>query len=389
MRYAPAHPDQLSDLGQLIADCFNTTPESSQGWIERSGLEHWRVLAELPESTPQAALLRIPMAQWFAGKAVAMTGLAGVAVSSFARGKGVGQQLMRRTLEEMREEGTALSALYGSTTSFYRRCGYERAGSRWMAEVNLKELQFRGGPLEVRPLSESSESEVETLRAREVRQSGSLVRGPYLWNRVRRPRGKAAEGYGFYEGGILRGYTYVVREPQGFRDHVMEATDVVLTTPESVATFLGLLTGQRPFFKTARWPSPPGSALLLALTEPWQYRLQMEEHWLLRIVHLEAALSSRGYPPEVREELTLEIVDPWLAANSGPWRLSIEHGQGYVSRASSAEVCLPIGTLAPLFSGFVGARELWLTGQLQASPENLQKLERMFVAPAPELHDFF
>jgi predicted acetyltransferase len=123
--YAPLPPAEIAWMAQLVADSFNMPEDKCELWIRRSGLENWRALKD---QTLLGGLMRIPMAQWFGGRQVSMTGLAGVAVAATGRGQRIGQRLMRESLSEMHAEGTAVSALYGSTTSFYRRCGYERAG---------------------------------------------------------------------------------------------------------------------------------------------------------------------------------------------------------------------------------------------------------------------
>ena len=387
--FSALKPNQVPEMARLEHDAFNMPEEACIGWIERTGVENWRGLWD-DKSELQGGLIRIPMGQWFGGKVVSMTGLAGVAVSTLGRGRGVGQALMRGTLEEMRAEGTGLSALYGSTTSFYRRCGYERSGSRYTVEVPLRELTCRGGPLDVRPLQEGDHAQVERLQADHVQGHGCLKRGPYLWQRVRGPRGMTAKGFGFFRGETLEGYTYLVKEPgQGFQDNTVEASDLVLTSADAVSTFLGLLAGHRAFFTTARWPSPPCSPLLMKMKEPWSYRVSLDEHWLLRIVHLPNALTQRGYPTETEQELHLYLEDPWFPENSGAWLLRVAGGVGELERGGRGEFCLGIGAFASLYSGFASPRDLALSDQLQASDASQRAAHQIFAGTAPELVDFF
>lgn len=386
-QYLSPSPDELHPLTTLISESFGMPEDKCELWITRSGLENWRVL-KVPGL--QAGLMRIPMAQWFGGRAVTMTGLAGVAVSTAGRGQKLGQRLMRETLAEMREEGTALSALYGSTTSFYRRVGYERAGSRFLAEVPVRELPSRGGPLEVRNLTPDDHPQVEAFQARHVQQHGALVRGPYLWLRVRGPRGMTAQGYGFFRADALEGYAYLIRNPGAtMQTNCLEATDVVLTTPDAVSTFLGLLAGHRALYTSARWPSPPGSALLLSIADPWQLKLSLEEHWLLRIVNLPAALGQRGFPPHVRQELHLRVSDPLFADNGGDWVLRVSDGRAEVERGGEGHLNLDIGALASLYSGFLDAHQLYLAGRASGPAHALETASTVFGGWTPQLADFF
>lgn len=359
------------------------------GWLERTGLEQWRVLLD-EQDAPRGGLLRIPMGQRFGDRVVSMTGLAGVAVSLAGRGQGLGQTLMRGALSEMRDEGTALSALYGSTTSFYRRCGYQRAGARYMMEVPLRELPGRSGPLQVRELSEADFSQVEALYAQHVTGQGCLQRGPYLWQRVRGPRGMTAKGFGFYRGDRLEGYTYLLTAlGQGLEDNVVEASDLCLATSDAVTTFLGLVAGHRAMYKLARWPSAACSPLMFFLEEPWSYQLRLHEHWMLRIVHLEAALTQRGYREDLREELHLRVDDPWFVSNSGDWVLQVEHGQADLRPGGRGELAVGIGALASLYSGFASPQALHCAGLLTAPEEAQRAAWRIFGGQTPELADFF
>lgn len=375
-------------MAEVVADSFNIPSQRCELWVERSGLEHWRCLKD-DNGAILAGLLRIPMAQRFGGQPVSMTGLAGVAVSALGRGRRLGQTLMKETLQEMRREGTALSALYGSTTSFYRKCGYERAGARMMAEIPLRELPSRGGDLEVRPLSEKDHSDIEALQAAHVQEHGSLVRGPYLWTRVRGPRGVEAQGYGFYRNGVLEGYTYLVKELRSLQDNTLEASDLVLTTAEALSSFLGLLAGHRALFTKFRWPSFPDSPILLAMPEPWQIQMTLEEHWLLRIVSLPEALTRRGYPAHLQSELHLDIDDPWFPENSGRWVVAVSGGQASIEPGGNGALQLDIGTLASLYSGFLSAEKLALAGRAHGTKESLATASRIFGGQAPQLLDFF
>lgn len=387
--FSPLQMSQIDKMAALESDAFGMPLDRCEQWITRTGIENWRALSD-GQGEICGGLIRIPMAQWYGGRAVSMTGLAGVAVSSFARGKGVGQALMRGALDEMHSEGCALSALYGSTTSFYRRCGYERAGARYMIEVPIRELPGRSGPLQVRPLTDSDHHEVEALQAQHVQGQACLLRGPYLWQRVRGPRGMTAKGYGFYRGSTLEGYTYLVSSAgQGFTDGTLEASDLCLTSADAVATFLGLLAGHRAFFTTARWPSAACSPLLFLLDEPWSYQMTLNEHWMLRLVHLQKALEGRGYSPHLQGELHLSVDDPWFPQNHGEWVLEVSGGEAHLRRGGRGDLSVDIGSLAALYSGFASAQELYLAGRLRAEGEAITLATALFGGPAPELVDFF
>jgi predicted N-acetyltransferase YhbS len=66
----------------------------------------------------------IPMRQNLRGVVLPMAGVAGVATHPLARRRGHVRALLHRLLDEMHDEGYALSALYPFRASFYERFGY-------------------------------------------------------------------------------------------------------------------------------------------------------------------------------------------------------------------------------------------------------------------------
>jgi len=79
--------------------------------------------------------------QFFGGRVVPMGGVASVAVDPYARGKGVASGLLDASLEAMRADGQAVSALFTTVPALYRGRGWERAGVVERAEVPIDALR--------------------------------------------------------------------------------------------------------------------------------------------------------------------------------------------------------------------------------------------------------
>ena len=88
MNYLPLAEIHLEPLISILTESFNQPPGKARPWVEASGRENWRVVVD---EEPVAGAMLIPMGQWFGGRVVGMTGLAGVVVSARARGRGVGK----------------------------------------------------------------------------------------------------------------------------------------------------------------------------------------------------------------------------------------------------------------------------------------------------------
>ncbi|MFF5054148.1 enhanced intracellular survival protein Eis [Micromonospora sp. NPDC000663] len=81
-------------------------------------------LAVQEDGETLAAVSAIPMRQNLRGTVLPMAGVAGVATHPLARRQGHVRTLLHRLLDEMRDEGHPLSALYPFRPSFYARFGY-------------------------------------------------------------------------------------------------------------------------------------------------------------------------------------------------------------------------------------------------------------------------
>lgn len=385
-QYGPLSADLQPALATIVAESFNFDPETSKKWMFETGLENWRAVHQ--GGTVMAGLMQVPMGQWFGGREVSMTGIAGVVVSPKARGRGVGQKLIRDSLRELRDKGVGLSALYASTTSFYRRNGYELGGPAYYFTLKLKEIEHRSGGLEIRDLQGPEFAEAELLQDRCVRQHGALKRGPYLRHRVRRPKGEDTQAVGFFGESGLEGYLFYRRASSSQGANSLHLSDLVLSTPAARETFLGYLAGHRAVFDTAEWQAAESMPFLADLPEKWNFDLSLMEYWMLRVVDLKAALESRGYPPGVHARLSFELQDSVLTENRGVWELEVAEGRGRLNRTRQAGLSLDAGALASLYTGFLNASQLQIAGRLEGSVEALTTASLIF-AGKPVLCDFF
>jgi predicted acetyltransferase len=67
--------------------------------------------------------------QWFGGRVVPTSGVAGVAVIPEARSSGLGRVVLTKLLQEARARGAAISTLFPSTPFPYRALGWEEVGA--------------------------------------------------------------------------------------------------------------------------------------------------------------------------------------------------------------------------------------------------------------------
>lgn len=408
-------PDAERELAQyaraLSLAFIGRAPDAYREWVTKgAGLANTRVARD-ERGDIMGGLILVPMGQWFGGRSVPMTGVAGVAVAPEARGQGAALALMRASVREIHTSGVPLSTLYPALQELYRLVGYEQAGSRFETTVPTRLINVRGRVpgYRIRALRPDDEPAVRALHASLARRhDGHLDRGEYVWARVKDFRGTKAEGLAVEnDRGALEGYVYFSQKSldHPVLRHAMNLHDLAAATPRAGSHLLGFFAAHRSMTETVGWHGPHTGAMHALLPEQ-VYTVRLHEHWMTRVVDAPAAFAARGYPAGVSAALTLDIADDLIPENAGRWRLRIADGKGSLRRATpesardpdhgagpnpGASVTVSARGLAPLFTGFQSPRTLRLAGMLEGPDEAMDLLESALrPSPAgPSMIDFF
>jgi predicted acetyltransferase len=392
---APRDRHDVHAFADVAARAFDLPADDARAWLDRAGIGHARLLRA--GDTVVAGLLRIPMGQWFGGRAVPMTGVAAVAVPAEHRGRGAARRLMAAALAEMRDEETALSTLYPATTTLYRRGGYEIAGGRYAVTVSAAALRGVPAPPDtaLRPVGPEDEEIVSALAREEAAtMPGHLDRGPYAWRRIREPRTGTARGYLVEADGRAEGYAWLTQRGAGLPSssaYDVVVTDLAARTPRAARRLLALLGAHAGIARDVVLHLPPAHPLLLLLPERDE-RVRLLDPWMLRVVHVPAALTARGYPAGARGALVLDVEDEVLPANGGRHGLEVADGRGRAGAARPDEgpaLRLHVRGLAALYSGHVSPDALAVAGLAEGPPEALALAAALFAGPAPSMPDMF
>jgi predicted acetyltransferase len=396
--YGALEPRDLEAVLELQAEAFAVSKDDVPAWLARAGHDNVRVLRA--GGVPVASLILAPMAHLLEGRAVPCVGIAGVGVALHARGSGAGRELMTRCVRELHGHGVAMSSLFPATQALYRKVGYERAGK--LVEISLERDALTDLPraegIEVRPLRRSAQPEIEELLARmSTSESGALVRGPYLWNRLwNRPR-TPARAFGFYRGSELTAHLFMVQEPDPEEApmHAVRVLDLAFDSQDGALALLRFLHAQRSLATRFVLRGGPALRLLHLLAEPrWEERSVLD--WMVRMTNVERALEARGWAPGAAGEIVLEVHDDVLDHDqSGHYALTVEGGRGRVRKIPAHESVLPsvaldVRALATLFTGHLTAAELAHLGLLRPqSPDTLRLLGELFRTGRPWVNEMF
>jgi len=374
---------------RTIVHAFATTAEGTQEWLRSMGHEHLRVL-RAGDGPPPACLLRVPMGQYFGGRAVRMLGIAGVGVAPESRGKGYAKKMMAEAVREAARDGFALSVLYPSTQPLYRAAGYEQAGHRLLIRVPIAEFDAKERGLDVVALGENDWPAVKACYGVfGPRFDGMVERGPYVWGRVAKWHDQKFQGYGIRNNsGGLDGYAFVLQKKKESSRQEIMVQDLAFVSAAAGRRMLQFLGEFGTMGDDAVFLGGPSHPALIMLGRQ-KYKMEFGHYWMLRIVNVVGALGGRGYPSGVRADIEFEVRDEVVPENAGNWILRVEDGSGQVLRGGYGRIKTDIRGLAALYSGHLTPVALALAGMVEGEEKALREAGAVFGGGSPWMTDFF
>lgn len=328
--------------------------------------------------------------QWWGGRIVPASGIAGVAVESEHRGRGATRSVLTEALHGARERGAAVAALFCTSSAVYRSLGFEVGGIMRTVDIPTATLPRH------------TETRATTARAADGRD-WPAVRAVYdevarTTNGLLTRRGRAfAEPTGSDLPDGIDGVTLAIGadgEPVGYASWqrgkgyddatVFSVLDCLALTPDAARVLVSVLASWGTVAPTMRFR-------LLPWLDPVAMTLPLErarEHtslpWMHRPVDVAAAVEARGWPDGVRGSVTFRLVDPLLPWNDGAWRLVVDAGRAALERADTAGPALDVRGWSLLWCGAARAAQLRHSGLLaEASAEDADALDRLLGSGGP------
>lgn len=406
-----AREDEIPEIARLVGHSFvgrtQEQLEEALGSGPFGGVEILWIGEE--DGLPTSACHLIRFHQWVGGARLPMMGLALVTVSPTHRRRRVAGRLVASGLRQARERGDVVSALYPFRIRFYEDLGYGLAGEAH--QYLLPPDHFPDSPERLRVTLARGADDLAAVRALYDRwaptQSGQLDRHGHdgLWKRALDGERAAVVYRG--EGGEPEGYAVVrYRSDLPPQERFLEVDERVWLTSAArrgLHAWLGSLGDQWPrvayrahpeegFGGLVREPRLPlGSAPGWGL---WFPSATLLAGPMFRLLDVTAAWGARSVAPDARLTLGLEVRDPQLPENDGPWRLRLEDGRVAVEsgRGGGADVSLrlSVSALSRLFVGALAPSAAVDAGLAEADrPERLAALDAALRLPRPWTFDRF
>ncbi|WP_306214392.1 GNAT family N-acetyltransferase, partial [Actinoplanes sp. RD1] len=306
--------------------------------------------------------------QWFGGRPVPASGIAGVATAPDQRGHGLARLVLTHLLHDARDRGAAISTLFDTTPAPYRALGWEEIGTLTYWKMPTRTLAtIRPDPnTTLRPATAPDLPAIHYLYQQVARDSTGMMdrTGPTFDTD---PAAILADYHGFTlatdDTGTPTGYTTWDRGPGYDATGKLTVDDLIGTTDAATRTLLAML---------GSWASvAPTTLLRLGPADPaWSLIARADAHpdtsqpWMLRLIDAPAAVAARGWPTHLDATLDLDLIDDVCPWHHGPHRLTLTAGTGQLHPGGTGTIRLTPRGLAAWYAGAATPAQLRRAGLL-------------------------
>lgn len=319
-----------------------------------------------------------------------------VSVLPTHRRRGILSAMMDRQLADGVERGEPVAVLGASEAGIYRRYGFGVAVEKAALELSRDHADFAAPPPvdagRVRLVNRSTALQKLPMVYDAVGDTrvGMLSRTPAAWSQAL-PE-SAAEGaihqavhetdQGHPDGYAV--YRTQLRWNEGLPAGELTVTELLATSPVTEEALWRYVAGVDLVATITAPGRPVDDALPWMLADPRRLQRRPADALWLRILDVQAALSSRAYG--CNDALVLQVIDnraPGWAA--GHWLLEATTKGATVSRTSRpATLVLEAADLAAAYLGAVSFTTLARAGRVHGQLEDVRRADRLFAwTPAP------
>jgi predicted acetyltransferase len=334
------------------------------------------------------------------GGTMACGGVTVVGVFPTHRRRGVLTEMMRVQLDDVRERGEPIAALWSSEGPIYGRFGYGMASLHGEIALERTRSAFAVSYQPVGRVRLVEPDEVPTLfppvyEAVRLTTPGFFVRPPAWWEHriVYDPedqrRGAGRKRFVVHEtGGEVDGYAFYRHKgtwEEGVPTGSVVVREVMAATPAATRELWRYLLDIDIVQTISGQLLPPDHPLFLLLAEPRRTKYRMGDGIWVRLVEVGAALSGRGYAEDGR--VVFEVADAFCPWNDGRWKLE----GGEASRTDDEpDLRLDVTALGSVFLGGFTFAELQRASRVdELRPGAVVRADAMFrtdIAPwCPEI----
>ena len=256
-----------------------------------------------------------------------LAGLSAVATPPENRRQGLVARLLDESLAEYHERDHYLSALWPFEYAFYRRYGWEQAGTYASYECEPEAFAFAAAATddagEFRRLdADEFERLNRVLDAHNDGVSLSMRRSEEWWRRrIFAGWERDPHVYGIERDGELRGY--VVYDIETDEETTMRVHELVATDHETYLNLLRFCYYHDSQVERVKIHGRPDTLLFDLADDPRAIEYAVTPGGMVRIVDVERALSELDYPPDREGRIVLSVCDSLADWNDDTFAVDI------------------------------------------------------------------
>ena len=327
------------------------------------------------------------------GGHVPMPGVTSVAVQPTHRRQGVLTSLMRRQLDDYRDQDQVIAGLWASEGAIYGRFGYGAATNATQLKIRRHHTAFvhpyeRKGRTSIIDKDSALKSFPAIYDRIAANHPGMASRPGEWWRYLTRENPNWSGGFSplffaIYESpdGEAEGYvSYRVKHewPNDPGESTLKVNELMAETPDAYAALWRLCFDHDLIDNVEAWPRQADEPLLYLLAHPRELNLRSTDGLWLRLVDVPGALAARSYATE--GTVVFEVKDPFCPWNEGRFELRADAG-GVECRPTdrSADIILDQRDLAAAYLGGVRFGTLARAGRVtESSTGAVATADRMF-----------
>ena len=343
--------DEFTEAFLAIGQYFAAEPKEERMKRFTESLPLDRMLAARDDGRTIGGAGSFPLRMTVPGAQVPCAGVTVVGVYPTHRRRGVLRAMMRAQLDDVRERGEPLAALWATEAQIYGRFGYGMASLQGEIEL-ARDRSAYAVPLEPESFPRIVDAEeawhlLPPIHERWLAQTpGAFSRGESWWKY--RVLDDPSE---FRDGAVPKRFVVHERDGEGVAyaiyRHVPKfeagAAKTTLRVLEAIAADPRALAELWRYLLDVDWTEtisaellPIDHPLFLLLAEPRRMRLRVGDGIWVRLVDVGAALSARSYAED--GAVVFDVADEFVPVNAGRWKL-----EGGEARRTDAEPDLRLG----------------------------------------------
>jgi len=315
-------------------------------------------------------LLTVCKHHWFTarvgGVSHPLAGLSAVATPPEHRRRGLVRRLVEHALDEYRDRGAYLSALWPFKHPFYRQFGWALANRYASQTFDPAVLGgFHAGTTgTIRPLEPDEYESLARVLDAESGHRPLFVERTEEWWRKRTFEGWETDPnvYGLERDGELRGYLVYSFERDG-DDREMRVGELAAIDREARHELFRFISDHDSQVASVQLYGPPDDLLLDAVDDPADVEVAIKPGPMVRLVDVPAAIEAR--PLQGTGTVTIEVTDSVAGWNDGRFRIDVADGEAScVAVDEDPDATCSVGALSQLYVGYRSVAALEEGGEL-------------------------